>query len=74
MITKIKILIDKGVLKSQQRFKCERHDVYTEKVNKIALNSNDDERLKITSEYRITSYPYGASVGKTEPLSKVIIK
>ena len=68
------LLNDKEVLKSQQRFKSERHDVYTEKVNNIALNSNDDKRLQITSEYRITSYPYGASVGKTELLSKVIIK
>ena len=33
------------ILKSQQRFKSERHDVYTEEVNKIALSSNDDKRL-----------------------------
>ena len=40
------ILNDKVVLKSQHRFKSERHDVYTEKVNKIALSSNDDKRLQ----------------------------
>ena len=28
------------VLKSQQRFRSKRHDVYTENVNKIALSSN----------------------------------
>ena len=39
------LLNDKIVLKSQQRFKSERHDVYTENVNKIALSSNDDKRL-----------------------------
>ena len=33
------------ILKSQQIFKSERHDVYTEGVNKIALSSNDDKRL-----------------------------
>ena len=33
------------ILKSQQRFKSELHDVYTEEVNKIALSSNDDKRL-----------------------------
>ena len=33
-------------LKSQQRFKSERHDVYTEEINKIALSSNDDKRLQ----------------------------
>ena len=40
------LLNDKEVLKSQQRFKSERHDVYTEKVNKIALSNNDDKRLQ----------------------------
>ena len=44
------------VLKSQQRFKNKGHDVYTENVNKIALSSNDHER--IVSSDKITSYPY----------------
>ena len=39
------LLNNKIVLKSQQRFKSERHDVYTEEINKIALSSNDDKRL-----------------------------
>ena len=63
------------VLKSQQRFKNERHDVYTEEINKIALGSNDDKRLQTFD--RITSYPYGISAGKlckTELLSKANIK
>ena len=34
------LLNNKIVLKSQQRFKSERHDVYTEEINKIALSSN----------------------------------
>ena len=45
------------MLKSQQRFKNENHEVYTENVNKIALSSNDDKR--IVDLDRITSYPYG---------------
>ena len=36
---------DKTILQSQLRFKSGHHDVYTEKVNKIALSSNDDKRL-----------------------------
>ena len=32
------------MLKSQQRFKSENHEVYTENINKIALSSNDDKR------------------------------
>ena len=47
----------KILLKSQQRFKSERHDVYTENVNKIALSSNDDKRL-LTFD-KVTTYPYG---------------
>ena len=39
------LLNNEIVLKSEQRFKSERHDVYTEEINKIALSSNDDKRL-----------------------------
>ena len=63
------------ILKSQQRFRSERHDVYTEEINKIALSSNDDKRLQTFD--RVTSYPYGTSAGKvskTELLSKINTK
>ena len=69
------LLNDKVVLKPQQRFKSEKHDVYTENVNKIALSSNDDKRLSTFD--KITTYPYGTNVGKvckTELLNKLIIK
>ena len=33
-------------IKSQQRFKSEKHDVFTDKVSKIALCANDDRRIK----------------------------
>ena len=48
---------DKVILKSQQRFRSDHHEVYTEEVNKIALSSNDDKRLQTVD--RITTYPYG---------------
>ena len=41
------LLNNEIILKSQQRFISERHNVYTEEVNKIALCSNDDKRLQI---------------------------
>ena len=44
------------MLKLQQRFKSENHEVYTENINKIALSSNDDKRIAALD--RITSYPY----------------
>ena len=53
-----KCLFDNGkVLKSQQRFKSENHELYTENINKISLSCDDDKRI-LTSD-RITSYPYG---------------
>ena len=69
------LLNNKIILKSQQRFKSERHDVYTEEINTIALSSNHDKRLQTFD--RIKSCPYGVSAGKvckTELLSKVNIK
>ena len=48
------------ILKPQQRFKIEAHDIYTEKIKRIALNSIDDKRLQTFD--RITSYPYAARV------------
>ena len=53
---------NKTILKSQLRFKSDHHDVYTEEVNKIALNSNDDKRLQTFD--RVTTYPYGTNAFK----------
>ena len=62
---------DKIILKSQQRFKSDHHNVYTEEINKIALSSNDDKRLQTFD--KTTTYPYGPNgfkVCKIEMLSK----
>ena len=40
------LLNDTVILRSEQRFKSDYHEVYTEKVNKIALSSDDDKRLQ----------------------------
>ena len=37
---------NKSILKIQQRFKSERHNVFTQEINKIALSSNDDKRMQ----------------------------
>ena len=51
---------NKIMLKSQQRFKSDHHNVYTEQINKITLSSNDDKRLqtfdKITTEQTHSKY------------------
>ena len=38
---------NKLILKTQPRFKCERHNVFTKVINKIALSSNDDKRMPL---------------------------
>ena len=62
---------DKTILKSQQRFKSDHHDVYTEEVNKIVPSRDDDKRLQTFD--KITMYPYGTTafkVSEGEMLSK----
>ena len=53
---------NKIILKSQQIFKSDHHNVYTEQINKIALSSNDDKRLQTFD--KITTYPYGTNAFK----------
>ena len=51
-----------SIITSQQRPKSSHHIVYTEEVNKIALNYIDDERLQTFDG--ITTYPYGTNAFK----------
>ena len=51
---------NKSILKTQQRFKSERHNVFTEECfYKIALSSNDDKRMQ--SIDLIETYAYATS-------------
>ena len=43
----------------QQRFKSDRHNVFTEEINKIALSSNDDKRMQSINS--METYAYGMS-------------
>ena len=38
---------DKLKLKTQQRFRSEKHNVFTEDVNKVVLSSNDYKRIQL---------------------------
>ena len=64
---------DEVIIRSQQRFISDHHNVYTEEVNKIALGSNDDKRIQ-TFDIS-TTFPYGTNVFKVrenEMQSKMI--
>ena len=50
------------ILRSQQRFKSDHHEVYAEEVNKIALSSNDDKRLQPFD--RVTRCPHRTNAFK----------
>ena len=63
---------NKIISKSQQKFKSDHYNVYTEQINKIALSSNNDKRLKTFD--KITMYLYGTNAFKvceSEILSKI---
>ena len=63
---------DKTILKSQQRFKSDCHNVYTEEINKIALSSNDDKRLQTFD--KIETYPHGTNVFKVCESEMITVK
>ena len=63
---------DKLIFKIQHRFRSEKHNVFSEEINKIALISNDVKKTqKKQSIDSIKTYAYGASknvVSKTEEI------
>ena len=62
---------DKIILKSQQRFKSDHHNVYTEEINKIALSSNDDKRLQTSDRIKT---PYGTNAFKVCESEMLMVK
>ena len=63
---------DKIILTSQQIFKSDCHDVYTEEVNKISLSCNYDKRLQKFD--KITTYPYGTNAFKVCKSEMMIVR
>ena len=66
------LFINKIILKSQQRFESDHHNVDTEQISKIALSINDVKRLQTFD--KITTYPYRTNafkVCKSEMLNKI---
>ena len=48
---------NKLILKRQQRFRSEKHNVFTEEINEIALSSNHDKRIQSIDS--VEGYFYG---------------
>ena len=63
---------NKIILKSQQVFRSDHHNVYTVEINKIALISNDDKRLRTLD--RITTQPHGTNVFKVCESKMMIVR
>ena len=49
----------KNTGKTQKKFKSERHNVFIEEINMIALSSNDDNRIQSIDS--IETYAYGTN-------------
>ena len=47
---------DKLILKTWQKFKSERHKIFTEEINTIALSSNDYKRMQSIDSIETCSY------------------
>ena len=65
---------NKLILKSDQIFKSEKHKVFAEEINKIALGSNDDKR--IPSIDSTETYAHGMNkdlIWKKEKIKRVNI-
>ena len=61
---------NKSILKTQERFESEIHNVFTEQINKIALSSYDDKRMQSIDS--IETYTTGTSkdlVGEKEEIN-----
>ena len=64
----------KVILKTQRRFKNERHNVFIEEINRIDLSSNDDKRMQLVNS--IETCAYGMSkdlIWKNEKLKRITI-
>ena len=46
--------------------------MYTEEVNKIAINSNDDKRIQTLD--KTTTYPYGTNLFKACESEMIIVR
>ena len=63
---------NKILLKSQQVFRGNHHNVYTVEINKTALSSNDYKALQTLD--RVTTYPHGTNAFKVCKNEMIIMR
>ena len=61
---------NKSILKTQQRLKSRKHNVFTEEINKIALSSNDNKRIQSIDSIET----YASETSKDVVIEKEVIK
>ena len=59
------------MIKSQFGFRSRNHEIYTEKINKIALSSNDNKRIQDNNG--INTYPHDKNNKKVDIKSELDI-
>ena len=65
---------NKSILKTQQRFKSERHNAFREEVNKISLSSIDDKRIQLIDSIETDTYRTSKDlVSEKEEIKCIII-
>ena len=65
-----KIKDNRLILKSQQRFRSEKYNVFTEEVNKIALIANDDKRIQSIDSTETYAYQINEKIIQKKEESK----
>ena len=63
---------NKIMLKSQQTFKSDHHNLYTKETNKIVISSNDDKRLQTFD--RLATYTYGVPAVKVCETEMMVVR
>ena len=65
---------NKLLLKLQQRFNSERHNIFTKEIRKIAMISNDDKRMPSINSLETIQYGMRRDImWKKEKKSKLIL-
>ena len=63
---KIYLKNNKTILKTQQRFKSAAQNVFTKKLNKVALNENDHRKIQTPDGVTTYQYDYGCYIAFLE--------